>query len=101
MEQTDILLAPEVYPPRPTMTKWQVEHRAFQQMLPQLLQLHRGKFVAIHEGRVVATGDDQISVANEAFAKFGYVAMHVGFVSDEPPRVFRSPSPRTIHGETA
>ncbi len=101
MDPTNALLAPELPLPRPTISKWQREHRAFLQMLPQLLPTLRGKYVAVHEGKVVASGDDQISVANQAFANHGYVSMHVGLVSEEPPRVFRCPSSRISPREGA
>ncbi len=99
MDQSDVLPAPELISPQPTNSKWQRERRAFLQMLPQLLQTHRGKYVAVHEGKVVAAGDDQIVVANQAFATHGYVSMHVGLVIDEPRRVFRSPSARVFRSE--
>ncbi len=52
-----------VLPPRPSKNeKWDREYAAFLEMLPDLLQTHRDKYVAVHEGRVVESGDDKIAV---------------------------------------
>jgi Family of unknown function (DUF5678) len=76
--------------------KFQREKHAFFQLLPELLKTHRGKYVAIHNGEVVETGDDQIQVARQAFVKHGYVPICVKLVTDAPPPVFRCPSIRVI-----
>jgi hypothetical protein len=83
----------------PPETKWQREHRAYLKMYPQLLQTHRGKYVAIHEGKLVESGDDKIEVALRAYARHGYVPIYVTLVTDEPPQVVRIPSPRIIRQE--
>lgn len=77
-------------------SRWEYEYRAFLRLLPELLSTHRGKHVAVHEGRVVAAGDDRVRVAQEAHAKVGYVPVHVGLVTTEPPPVVRVPSPRVV-----
>ena len=85
-----------VLPPQPE-SKWQREYRAFLRLLPELLASeHRGKFVAIHDGRVVASGDDRVRVALDAYAGHGYVPVHVGLVSTEPPPLVRLPTPRVV-----
>jgi hypothetical protein len=78
----------------PPESKWRSEQRAFQRLLPQLLQTHRGLFVAIHEGQVVESGTDKLEVAGRAYARFGYQPIYVSLVTNEPPPLVRIPSPR-------
>ena len=75
-------------------SKWEREHAAFMKMLPALLSGNRGKYVAVHEGAVVAISDDAISAAMQAYKKHGYIAIHVGLVTDQAPAPFRLPAPR-------
>jgi hypothetical protein len=44
---------------------FQKEDAAFRKMLPELLKSHKGKFVAVYEGKVVAFGDDDFDVAKQ------------------------------------
>ena len=73
------------------------ERAAFLALLPQLLTTHRGRFVAVHGGRVVAEGTDDATVTAEAYARVGYTDLYVGEVT-ESPRVVRMPSFRVLRG---
>ncbi len=84
--------------PPPPEDKWRREQRAFRRLLPELLQTHRARFVAIHEERVVETGDDKLEVARAAYAKFGDVPIFVSRVTDQPMSPVRIPSPRILGG---
>jgi hypothetical protein len=64
-------------------------------MLPDLLQTHAGRFVAVHEGRVVDSGDDKIALALRVYGKYGYVPIYVGPVTVKPT-VYRMPSIRNV-----
>jgi hypothetical protein len=75
---------------------WEEERRAFMRLLPMLLSAHRGQYVAVHRGNVIAEGPDQVDVAKRAYADVGYVPIYVGLVTDEPPRPVRIPSPRLL-----
>ena len=77
-----------VTPPNPT--KWEREHRAFLRLLPDLLLTHRGQYVAIHDGQVMESGDDALTVALRALRRVGNVDIHVGRVTEELPPVCRS-----------
>jgi hypothetical protein len=70
--------------------KWRREQRAFRQLLPELLRTHPGQFVAIHEGRVVESGDDKIDVARRAYARFGYIPIFISRVIAGPLAIRRS-----------
>ncbi len=79
-------------------TAYERERRAFRELLPELLKTHFGQYVAIHDGKVVASGSDEIAVAMEAYTRVGYVPLYLGHVTDEPQRPARIPSPRIWRG---
>jgi hypothetical protein len=80
-------------PARPD-DKWRREQQAFYRLLPELLGSDRGRFVAVHEGRVVESGDDKLDVARRAYARFGYVPIYVTRVTEPSTVSVRVPSPR-------
>ena len=89
MSDTLILPAPTL--PIPHLeNKWEREHRAFCLMLPQLMKLYHGKYVAVHEEKVVDSDDDKQKLAMRVLAKIGNVAIHVGLVSSERAPISRS-----------
>jgi hypothetical protein len=94
MNQADIIPAPEISALAIPPSKWDRERCEFLRLLPTLLATHRGQFVAIHDGRVVGSGDDQIQVALQAYSEWGYVPIFVGLVTDSPQAVARVASPR-------
>src|SRR5262245_42460068 len=98
MSETVTFPAPVIDLPPADETKFQRERRAFQRLLPQLLQTHPGKYVAIHGERVVDSGDDKLAVALRVFKNHGYVPIYVGLVAEEP-RVERVPGFRELRGE--
>lgn len=85
--------------PGPVEDKWRNEQRAFQRQLPELLQCHRDEYVAIHEGKVVESGSDKLAVAGRAYARFGYVPIYVGLVTDQPLPLSRVGSPRVLQAD--
>ena len=94
MGETDLMPAPDISDAISPIGKWDREHQAFQRLRPGLLSQMRGKYVAVHEGQVVDSGEDQVEVALRCYRKFGYVPIFVGLVSDEPSLPVRVPSPR-------
>src|SRR5881628_236075 len=94
MKKIEVLPAPEARFPLPTQGKWEMEYRAFERLRPSLLRSHRDKFVAVHKGKVVDSGEDKVSLGLRVYAKFGYVPIYVGRVSAKPQRAVRMPSPR-------
>ncbi len=84
------LAAPVLDTLSPPLGKWEREYQAFRRLLPELLATHYGRYVAIHEGRVVDKGDDKLDLALRVLTNVGNVAIHVGLVTAEPEPVSRS-----------
>jgi hypothetical protein len=76
--------------PAPQRSKSEREYETFLRLLPALLETHRGKYVAIHDGEVVDSGDNDIELIQRVHQRIGYVPIHVGLVMAEQP-VFRVP----------
>jgi hypothetical protein len=89
----------EVVLPQPPETKWELERRAFLRLAPSLLPKHRGQYVAVHEGKVVDSGLDKVAVGLRAYARYGYIPIYVGLVTDELPTIDRLPTPRPVRRE--
>lgn len=95
MSAIETLPAPNVSMPIVSDERWLRERSAFQKLLPGLLATSAGQFVAIHNGRVVASGGDKIRAAQQAYAQCGYVPIYVGHVVDKPLPISRIPTPRS------
>ena len=78
----------------PPETAWQRERRAFQALLPELRANYDGQYVAIKDGKPVASGSDEVAVALEAYARVGYGPLYLGHVSSSPLPPARIPSAR-------
>jgi hypothetical protein len=90
LPETKVELPPQV------QTKWDREYGAFLHLLPELLKTHRGKYVAVHEAKVIDTGDDKVALALRAYDAFGYVPIYVGLVAERPLPRERHPSFREL-----
>ena len=90
---------PDVSLVRPPETAWEHERRAFRALLPELRAKYDGQFVAIKDGKVVASGSHEVAVALEAYSRVGYGPLYVGHVSDSPRRPVRIPSARRPRGQ--
>jgi hypothetical protein len=63
MIDTTILPAPSIALPAMPLTKWEREFAAFRQLLPELMKTYTGQYVAIHDGKVIDSGSDEIDLA--------------------------------------
>jgi hypothetical protein len=88
MNETIVIPPEAIFPP--PRTKWEREFRAFQRLLPELLKTHRGKYVAIHDERVIDSGDDRLELIFRVLPKVGGVSIHVGHVIEGPEPIQRS-----------
>jgi hypothetical protein len=89
-EREVAMLPPNIEWPPPAHGKWEREYRAFRRLLPQLLQTHRRKYVAIHNEQVFDCDADEMSLIVRVLGKLGNVDVHVGLVTEQPEPVYRS-----------
>jgi Family of unknown function (DUF5678) len=68
----------------PQDDKWRREQRAFFRLLGGLLESHRGQYVAVHNGEVVASGPDLVGVTLKAYALHGRQPIYVDLVQEHP-----------------
>jgi hypothetical protein len=90
------LSAPQITIPPSPANKWQREHEAFQRLLPNLLHTHLGQYVVIHDGQVVDSGPDDLTLAMRFFTQHGNVSVHIGLVITEAETPVRIPHYRII-----
>lgn len=84
--------------PSPAPPEFLREVEAFERLKPILLSQEEycGRAVAIHQGQVVAVGDDKMEVLAEAWEEFGEVPIYVEWVEPETPRRVRIPSVKVV-----
>ena len=83
---------------RPTHPKLALEDDDFRRMLPELLTEHRGRYVALHQGAVLAVGDTEIATLNLAYTREPGALVLVRKVTDQPEPIERLPLFRPIEG---
>lgn len=83
------VISPEALNP-PPRNKWEREYRAFKRLLPELLKTHRGKYVAIHEERVIDSDEDRLTLIFRVLPIVGGVSVHIGHVTEGPEPISRS-----------
>ena len=98
MSYADTLPAPLLNPAE--KSKWEREYDAFVAMYPDLFPEYEEKYVAVHEGQIIASGVVEIEVAMTAYRQFGYQPIYVGRVSRRPPDIARIPAARRISNLT-
>lgn len=77
-------------------TTFEQEAAAFEQLKPALLKQYAGQYVAIYQGRVVASGGDKFELLRQVYKTFGEIPCYIDMVSTEPPRRVRMPSFRVV-----
>ena len=79
---------------RAQLQKFEREKEAYLHLKPQLLQTHRGQFVAIHESKVVDADQDKRELVRRVVEHYGNEAVYIQLVAEELPS-FEIPSPET------
>ncbi len=79
-----------------TLFAFEREVEAFAAMKSELMRKYAGEYVAIHNGEVVATGEDKFQVSQQVREQLGQVIYYVELVSDDSPRTVRMPSFKVI-----
>ena len=72
------------------------EVAAFEQLRPSLLKQYAGKYVAIYQGEVVASGDEKLALLDQVRERFGHAVCYIEKVTPESPRTVRMPSVRVV-----
>jgi hypothetical protein len=72
------------------------EVAAFEQLRPALLEQYAGKYVAIYQGKVVASGDEKLALLDQVRERFGHVVCYIEKVAPDSPRTVRMPSVRIV-----
>jgi len=75
---------------------WEKERAAFHRLKPQLLQTHKGLYVAIHGGQVVDADADNLALARRVMSKLKDMPFYLQLVSEET-RTFEVPSPEELY----
>jgi HEPN domain-containing protein len=81
----EILEAPKLFVPEAEADKWVQEERAFFRQLPELLKTKRGKWVAIHEERVVEIGDSLREVLISVRKRYPKTEAYIQLVDEKLP----------------
>ena len=90
------VVLPEPPPPPPAADKFEREQAAFHRLLPDLLTTHRGQYVAIHDGQVIAVGNSSVGVLTAAEKTHPGTLPLDCFVTDQPQPPERLPSIRAV-----
>lgn len=88
--ESSLLPPPVLNLAAPPRTKWEREQQAFRRLLPHLLATHCGQYVAVHDGQVVDSDANPLTVALRVLARVGNVDIYVGLVTEEPEPVGHS-----------
>jgi hypothetical protein len=70
------------------------EVAAFEQMRSDLLTQYAGQFVAIYQGKVVASGSEKLALLDKVREEYGNVVCYIEKVAPDSPRTVRMPSVR-------
>lgn len=73
------------------LVAFEQEIAAFETLKPELLKQYPGQYVAIYQGKVVASGVDKHEVSRQVREQYGLVVYYVQLVSPKP-RTARIPS---------
>lgn len=72
------------------------EVAAFEQRRADLLKQYAGKYVAIYQGKVIASGEDKLALLDQARQQYGNIICYIEKVTPDSPRTVRMPSVRVI-----
>ncbi len=71
------------------------EIEAYERVKPELLKTHKGKFVAILNGALIDSDEDEGELAERVFDKHGYRTLLIREVT-ETPRVYQMGGPQLV-----
>ena len=68
---------------------FEAEIAAFEQMRSVLLQQYPGQYVAIYEGKVIASGNEKLALLEQVREQFGNIVCYIEKVALDSPRTVR------------
>jgi hypothetical protein len=68
------------------------EVAAFERMMAALLEEYAGLYVAVYQGKVIASGDEKLALLDQVRERFGHIVCYIEKVSVDSPRTVRMPS---------
>lgn len=68
------------------------EVAAFEQVHADLLTQYAGQFVAIYQGKVVASGSEKLALLDKVRGQYGNVVCYIEKAASNSPRTVRMPS---------
>jgi len=89
---------PTAYQRRPVHPELAAEHDRFVAMLPELMKTIPGKWIAMHNGEIVAVGDDEVDALTDAGEKQPGVLHYSCCVTDQPLPIDRLPLMSELSG---
>lgn len=78
------------------MRTFEHEVAAFERIRPSIMAHHKGKFVAIYQGEVIATGDDKLALLDQVREQHGDIVCYIEKVVPDAPRTVRMPSAHVV-----
>jgi len=82
---------PKAYQRRPVNPELAAEHDRFVEMLPELMKTIPGKWIAMHNGEIVAVGEDEVDALTDAGERQPGVLHYSCCVTDQPLPIDRLP----------
>lgn len=73
--------------------QFEAEREAFWRQFPELLKQYAGRYVAIHQGKVIDHDEDRHRLIQRVYETLGYVPVYVQRVSPEGPPRYSIPTP--------
>ena len=68
------------------------EIAAFERQRGDLLKQYAGKYVAIYQGKVVASGEEKLALLDQVRQQYGNIVCYIEKVTPNSPRTVRMPS---------
>jgi len=75
--------------------KLEKDRDAYIRLKPELLKTHLGEYAVIKDGELVAVGQDQQTLIDQTYQRFGVVDLYVKRVETQE-RIYRIPGPRKV-----
>lgn len=72
------------------------EVTAFEQLRADLLKQYTGKYVAIYQGKVVASGEDKLALLDQVRRQYGNVVCYIEKAAPDSPRTVHMPSVHVV-----